>query len=473
MGVSDFQKLDRITLSGDINLRTSPYFRGNYNKIGNIPSGSRAKVIAYDTNKRFGVGVKVEILSGPKKGKTGWLYYPRNKKKRTFDFQDIYGKKVEVPNDFFGFFKQAKKYRKKIEQATHIKTKANTPVALEYNREKGKFYWKKIAQGTYEIDVANYSGGPFVPVKVREKTPSGEVVEKRIFLKRDYSELLNSLSGVSDSGSLDRNDCGPQDSHAPLTSIRPRARPQRTFDTDKMDFVNGCQILTKKPLQDSDEMSLSVCLDNLLKRAREGNMTEGGALKRAPLFKSLFTRFNPLEKRFLAMAITAQGEAGILSHKGPQEMMSIMKVVDNRLKVAQKQENDPRLNELDIVLQDMQFSMYNANKNDWRNAFKRKPGHKYYKRALRAFISYQTAKIQPYPKSEDITFFHTNYVQPPWSRGANETQWTFNGNIPNGAMLRYQGVRKHIKHKFFTNTEVERVTGKNGYTFAYNPWHTL
>ena len=73
------------------------------------------------------------------------------------------------------------------------------------------------------------------------------------------------------------------------------------------------------------------------------------------------------EKKFMAMILTMYGEArGTIP---PEEhMAAVMKVIVNRTRIAQAEY--PEVNELDVVLHNSQFSMFNPGDPNWRAALK-------------------------------------------------------------------------------------------------------
>lgn len=71
------------------------------------------------------------------------------------------------------------------------------------------------------------------------------------------------------------------------------------------------------------------------------------------------------QQRFMAMLLTMYGEA---RGTNPPElhMASVMRIVDNRMRIAR--EKHPESTELDVVLQNSQFSMFNPRDPNWKAA---------------------------------------------------------------------------------------------------------
>lgn len=481
LGVEGWKSADKILLGGRVNLRSSSSFGSSArNLLGTLQPGTEAKIVAYDNSKKYGVGIKVEVTSGRHKGKTGWVYFHKNKARRTFVLQDHKGQHVPVENNFNSFFRKAIDYRKIVEKAKGVRTNSKTPIALDQNPVTKEWYWKRINAGDYPIDTDNYDGGPYVPIFVAESQDDGSVKRKRVWVQRDVNELLNAVTAVQ-------------------TSIRPRLRPQRnngcedhtqrdpteivvSDSTSRIpqndanyngDFLNGCEILKRRPNTHDDMDQLNLCLVNVKNaikaKARELRANNSNLSERVATFKAMYQALNPLEQRFAALVLTAHGEAGILSHFGGQEMMSIMKVIDNRVAKAKTHRSD-NVNELDIILEPMQFSPYNSNNAGWKNSLNASQNHRWTKRSLTAFVDYQTAEMKPMPQVDNITFFHANFSNPRWSRNSNEQVFTVDGNIPDGGLLRYGGTKKHIQHRFFTDQEIARTNGSQGYRLNKTPF---
>lgn len=96
---------------------------------------------------------------------------------------------------------------------------------------------------------------------------------------------------------------------------------------------------------------------------------------RNKVFSAIYQQNPSAEDRdLIAMSWTAFGEArGAGSAnaddlKGRAEMLAVMKVVQNRLKEAQKEFPKSKVSNLDVTLQNAQFSMWNYNDINWAKA---------------------------------------------------------------------------------------------------------
>lgn len=77
----------------------------------------------------------------------------------------------------------------------------------------------------------------------------------------------------------------------------------------------------------------------------------------------------PEEQTFMANIMTMYGEARGL-HPVEKQMAAVMKVIENRTKVAKADYPNHGINELDVVLQNSQFSMFNPKNGNWRKALR-------------------------------------------------------------------------------------------------------
>lgn len=91
---------------------------------------------------------------------------------------------------------------------------------------------------------------------------------------------------------------------------------------------------------------------------------------------------SPEEQKFMAYILTMYGEARGLDPV-EQQMAAIAKVIDNRTKYAQSE--FPNASELDVVLQNSQFSMYNPRDPNWKTAISADPAEM--RDAIRVFAT--------------------------------------------------------------------------------------
>ncbi|EQC42970.1 cell wall hydrolase [Bacteriovorax sp. BSW11_IV] len=174
-------------------------------------------------------------------------------------------------------------------------------------------------------------------------------------------------------------------------------------------------------------------------------------IDRKKAFSNMYTKLSPQEQSFLAMTMTAQGEAGILAPP-IEEMMMVMKVIQNRKEYANSRSIYRDANELDVVLQPWQFSMYNANDPNWSRVLKSDPNkNKHVRYAVEAFVNYDKSNFTPSSVFDDVWHYHTNYVSPDWSTPSMQARnIEVNGIAPK---------KTNPRHLFLQNV---------AWSFAYN-----
>lgn len=328
----------------------------------------------------------------------------------------------------------------------------------------GHSYWRRVKDGSYPIDMDNYHGGPYVPIIIPEEIQRGVVVHKRVWIKRDLHQLVDSLTASADrSVTPIQNKCEYRSDD--------NTRDVAT-DNSNLTFHPSCEVLNVKPNTQEHYDQIVTCFNNLREVIKKAGTDKYGNLNRDLTFKALFTELNKKEQRFMAMVMTSFGEAGILSSFGEQEITTVMKVIDNRTQMAREQKGN-KISELDVALEPSQFSMYNANKNHWKEALNTNQKHKWMQRSLKAYINYQSTKFEPKPDVDEMVYYHANFVSPSWSRNAPQLNVMANGQIPDGGPLRYSGKIKHIQHRFFTNTSIKSTNGGPGYRHRKNNWNPL
>lgn len=113
------------------------------------------------------------------------------------------------------------------------------------------------------------------------------------------------------------------------------------------------------------------------------------------------------EQKFMAYILTMYGEARGLDPV-EQQMAAVAKVIDNRTKYAQ--EEYPEASELDVVLQNSQFSMFNPRDVNWKKAISADPAEM--RDAIRVFA---TKTIEQCTAPDNV--FHYATTQLCQSRG--------------------------------------------------------
>lgn len=263
-----------------------------------------------------------------------------------------------------------------------------------------------------------------------------------------------------------------QDDDAVLAESTPVKEEELIDPEDKEEVVldvsgyrPGCEALAKgKAVSAQDKEKLTQCVRSIRRAVSEGARKSNGNLDRATAFKNLYSKLRPEEQRFAAMIFTAQGEAAVLVRGNPpaiQEMQAVMKVVENRKNDANRRAGSEKYNELDIVLQPLQFSMYNSNDNGWKRSLDSGVSENF-NNPIDAFIGFENATFAPKPQVDQVYHYHTNYVNPDWTRSNKAMRITADGRTTRAAPAGYnEGTSSgraqimksysRVRHIFFHN----------------------
>lgn len=213
--------------------------------------------------------------------------------------------------------------------------------------------------------------------------------------------------------------------------------PLPTLPSDT-EWKPGCDVLNGSVNEGSRE-KLMQCLSSI-KQLVMTEAREGSSLSNSKMRQVLKTRLNSKERQFAALIFTAYGEARG-TRPAVENQMMVMKVIENRVRHArERQGKNP--DEMDIALQPMQFSMYNANDPNWRTMFDGPlQGNQGFTDAVNAFIGLSNCAFTPAGVADNIYHYHTPALRGSvnWSRGRSEVPMAVNGQ-PASAHLWYAGV---------------------------------
>jgi hypothetical protein len=209
------------------------------------------------------------------------------------------------------------------------------------------------------------------------------------------------------------------------------------------EYIEGCEVLRNTPLLEEHRDQLITCTRNMQSVLVRG-LDRTDEDFRVNIYHNMFTELNPREQQFAARFFTVHGEAANLS---TYDHMMVMKVLENRKRLAQNRanENDPNrelYNELDIALSPQHFSMYDPGNNGWRRAFD--PGHadritdRQRSNIVDSIIRYEAGGASIHNSiTNDVYQYHNNRVNPGWAQtfvswgydaqrmsiGGGETEW--------------------------------------------------
>jgi len=206
----------------------------------------------------------------------------------------------------------------------------------------------------------------------------------------------------------------------------------------------GCEALAQNPPKAEDKSKLMQCIRSIQNAIVAGNRDGNGALNRKKVFDSMFSRLKPEEQKFAAMIFTVQGEVGWMGDHGRyHEMMAVMKVLENRVSMAKQRGWSEPVNELDIALHPIEFSMYNANDPNWRKVLD-PVRRENFSNAIESFLRFPSAKFEPANIANRISHYHTNGVSPAW-RNSPKANLVIDNNPVVGA--------GRTKHLFYYNVD--------------------
>lgn len=216
--------------------------------------------------------------------------------------------------------------------------------------------------------------------------------------------------------------------------------------TDNTRWKPGCEVLAnEQALKDENSRELFQCIRSIQSAINQGARDSRGRLVRADVFKNLYRRLNRQEQKFAAFIFTSHGEASSLAVRNPpkhEEMMAIMKVIDNRMNAANNYRRATRkpFNQLDVVLDRSQFSMYNSSDPNWRRCLDI-DRRENFTVAIQSFIKYQKGDLEPKPEVDRVYHYHTNYVSPAWKVSDKRVAVTADGKEVRGTT--------RVKHYFY------------------------
>lgn len=207
----------------------------------------------------------------------------------------------------------------------------------------------------------------------------------------------------------------PQASPVQTKGLSPSCQVLGTENPDPEAYVNCLgEIKAKLKYKDSDSASVTI---------------------------SKLYGLHPLEQKFMAYILTMHGEASGMRPPVPH-MAGVMKTIENRLVYARKKY--PDANELDVVLQNLQFSMYNKNDPNWRRAIKATP--QMMMAALTTYAKRNIMSIETSTRGPEVNkIYHyattdlcNSRSAPPWKDSRKHVKLVVDGSsvaIPKGHMF--------------------------------------
>lgn len=466
-------------------VRDKPYFVEQQFLLGFVNPGDRVEVISISRNHQFGAAFQVRVLSGEHRGLEGWVFFHDQSSLRTMAQVDAEGNRIDVP----GLAEDES--RPSLLQQVHGEINlAELPYYLddgteviipEQSRALSRQYalpddhghvlfnryldniveqfqpssvegihhrptetraverimsesdiWNGAVEGTFQLDIDNYDGGEFIPF-VREYTDSFGIKTRTRYYARANPEALARMPEVLQEALVQRQSC-------------PIEAP-RLPEYQDVEWLPHCEVLGVA-LGDQHFDQLGQCLDSIKSTLLSG--LDPNNLSRNDVFPRMYELLNPKEQEYLAMTLTAIGEAGVLAPP-LEEMVAIMKVLENRKNYAQER-GFPTANELDAALQPWQFSMYNAGAHHWSSGLNQTNSEPQTINAIRSYILFQNTHYAEENTINQVYHYHTNYVSPDWRDDNKIVRPEINGTT-----LRQRGTR----HIFYRNI---------AWSFRHNNW---
>lgn len=394
-------------------LRSASFYAGSTYAIGSLQDGDMCQILNVDMNKSSGVGLYVKVLEGKEEGRIGWIYLHNNPKDRTLDLHDSDGKKVEVASTQVRT--EIKKTKDYLEKNSDRFVDATTVLPDSYKIvETNDEIWKKIYDGTYTIVQKDPVLGTITiahPVM-----SNGAAATVNINIPYDFAKVMRIPKEVALHAT--------KPAVANCTACAPDVIPE--YKDYK--WQPGCEALANKDLS-SDFDSLTKCLSSIKKIAVKNGVKNSSV-------KTNLYKLNPAEQEFAAMTLSAFGESGILAPP-LEEMVAIMKVLDNRVNYA-KENGFAKANALDAAVQSSQFSMWNngfTNKKtgkfqyeQWYYAIKSAEHHPTVINSIKSFILFKKSKFTPKDTVDNVYHYHTNYVSPDWKNSRKVVKMKINDN---------------------------------------------
>ncbi len=258
--------------------------------------------------------------------------------------------------------------------------------------------------------------------------------------------IINSMDEAERAGILELI-CDPN------KTIRPDSEQGPTYDEPGEDFSGvipdtyvppsdgefheGCEVLAEQPISPEGSDSLLKCVKSIQTAIAEGSRDSSGYLDHNKTFQALFERLNPEEQAFAGYIFTGMGESDMWVNKEhPEEAMFVMKVLQNRKRMAIEQGAKEPYNVLDVALDPWQFSTFNKGTPkcsyskwvstngsgrgcqgfDWRNSMDPALNMDYsgIVEAYRRMTNPDESKWEPEDQMDNVSHYRRNYLSEPW-----------------------------------------------------------
>ncbi len=250
-----------IEIDQSVHFRNSSFFAGTLNLVGSgvLKPGTKAEVLALDTNKKLGVGVQVKIKSGANKGKVGWVYFPKEKSKRTFHFFRVVSgqeQKIDVKN-FFNSKKLEKLVEKERKGNLDLLNAGGVRVDREtryYRDSSGKDeFWKGLAEGTYQINSELLKNAPSGMIPIIVPNCDQGKGNCTVWLRPQINDLVQNLNLTSQKTGVVENpfaECYDLKSQQSKDNSEKRPVSELSLSQKGIDFLKQKEGFKNMPYED-------------------------------------------------------------------------------------------------------------------------------------------------------------------------------------------------------------------------------
>lgn len=308
----------------------------------------------------------------------------------------------------------------------------NAETGQEYNLRGDK---------DYEIRVIGQAGSMFEIQVQRHGVPiPGAFLSDPSNIKNGVNwaavkSIVNNMDSIA-RGAIFRPLClgrtPPPPRSVPVPSSEPQHSPYSkdgdVADSDTYvppsdgEFLPGCEVLADQPIAKEKSDKLEKCVKSIQQAVTFGNRDANGQLNRKKVFKAMFSRLKPEEQAFAGYVFTAIGESDMWVDKNhPEEAMFVMKVLQNRKRMALEQGAKKPFNVLDVALDPWQFSTYNKGDPNWKKAIDpyKNTNFSGVVEAFRRMTDPAESSWEPKDQMNNVAHYRRDYLKDPWpaSRG--------------------------------------------------------
>jgi len=271
------------------------------------------------------------------------------------------------------------------------------------------------ANPRYKLDADRYDGGDYIPFYEDSHDEFGTRTRRVHYVKADSKEALRGIARLTSKSQ--KLITGKQASYC-NTGIH------QTYTGNENGWIPSCEVLQNTNLTPAHKEQLKKCVTNMRAAINVGGTSRGN------LLRNLYKKLNTREQEFAAMIFTAIGEA---RNTNNADRVMVMKTINNRARYAQEK-GFSDANELDVALQNKQFSMYNSNDPNWSRALIQRKSDPAIDRVVKSYLSYRNTEFSEGSTSNQIYHYLTPAVEgkTAWVRQGKNVTPQVNNEKPSG-----------------------------------------